>query len=170
MSQASTVVAKDGTEVAKFFAQNRDPVPLEEISPHMVDALISIEDRDFYEHGGVDPWGIARAMANNLVNPSARQGASTITQQYVNNLIIDQQVRNGEETSTIGADKGVVDKVKEIKLALSMEQEKSKDEILEGYLNIVLFGGSNYGVEAAAQYYWGCLLYTSDAADDVYQV
>ena len=155
VSEASTVVAKDGTEVAKFFAQNREPVPLEEISPNMVDAIISIEDRDFYEHGGVDPWGIARAMANNLVNPGARQGASTITQQYVNNLIIDQQVRNGEETSTIGADKGVVDKVKEIKLALSMEQEKSKDEILEGYLNIVLFGGSNYGVEAAAQYYWG---------------
>lgn len=155
VSEASTVVAKDGTEVAKFFAQNRDPVPLDQISPNMRKALLSIEDRDFYDHGGVDPWGIVRAMGNNLLRPSTRQGASTITQQYVNNLIIDQQVRAGEQASTIGADKGVVDKIKEIKLALSMEQEKSKDEILEGYLNIVLFGGSNYGVEAASQYFWG---------------
>ncbi|WP_295108246.1 transglycosylase domain-containing protein [uncultured Kocuria sp.] len=155
LSRASTVVAKDGSEVAKFFAQNRDPVPLDEISPNMQKALLSIEDRDFYDHGAVDPWGIVRAIGNNLLRPSNRQGASTITQQYVNNLIIDQQVRNGEQASTIGADKGVVDKIKEMKLALSMEQEKSKDEILEGYLNIVLFGGSNYGVEAASQYFWG---------------
>ena len=155
VSQSSTVVAKDGTEIAKFFAQNREPVPLKKISPNMQKALLSIEDRDFYEHGGVDPWGIVRAIGNNLLRPSNRQGASTITQQYVNNLIIDQQVRNGEQASTIGADKGVVDKIKEMKLAISMEQEKSKDEILEGYLNIVLFGGSNYGVEAASQYFWG---------------
>ncbi|MDO4918282.1 transglycosylase domain-containing protein [Kocuria sp.] len=155
LSRSSTVVAKDGSEIATFFAQNRDPVPLDQISPNMRKALLSIEDRDFYEHGGVDPWGIVRAIGNNLLRPGNRQGASTITQQYVNNLIIDQQVRNGEQASTIGADKGVVDKIKEMKLALSMEQEKSKDEILEGYLNVVLFGGSNYGVEAASQYFWG---------------
>ncbi|RKQ37067.1 transglycosylase domain-containing protein [Kocuria tytonis] len=155
LSRGSTVVAKDGSEIASFFAQNRDPVPLAKISPNMKNALLSIEDRDFYDHGGVDPWGIVRAIGNNLLRPSNRQGASTITQQYVNNLIIDQQVRNGEQASTIGADKGVVDKVKEMKLALSMEQEKSKDEILEGYLNVVLFGGSNYGVQAASEYFWG---------------
>ena len=138
----------------------------------MKKALLSIEDRDFYDHGGVDPWGIVRAMGNNVLRPSNRQGASTITQQYVNNLIIDQQVRAGEQASTIGADKGIVDKIKEIKLALSMEQEKSKDEILEGYLNIVLFGGQNYGVQAASEYYWGipasqlCLLYTSPSPRD----
>lgn len=155
LSRSSTVVARDGSEVATFFAQNREPVSLEKISPYMKGALLSIEDRDFYDHGGVDPWGIVRAMGNNVLRPSARQGASTITQQYVNNLLIDQQVRAGKQASTIGADKGVVDKVKEIKLALSMEQEKSKDQILEGYLNIVLFGGQNYGVEAASRYYWG---------------
>ena len=155
LSRSSTMVARDGSEIATFFAQNREPVALNKISPNMKNALLSIEDRDFYEHGGVDPDGIVRALGNNILHPSTRQGASTITQQYVNNLLIDQQVRAGKQVSTIGADKGVVDKVKEVKLALSMEQEKSKDEILEGYLNIVLFGGQNYGVEAAAQYYWG---------------
>lgn len=155
MSRASTVVARDGTEIASFYAQNRTPVTLDQISPHMEAALLAIEDRDFYEHGGVDLGGIARALGNNVIRPDARQGASTITQQYVNNLIIDSQVRAGEETTTIGADKGYGDKIKEIKLALSMEQELSKDQILEGYLNMVLFGGQNYGVEAAAQYYWG---------------
>jgi membrane peptidoglycan carboxypeptidase len=155
MSRASTVVARDGTEIATFYAQNRTPVSLDEISPHMVDAILSIEDRDFYEHGGVDLGGIMRAIANNIVHPDARQGASTITQQYVNNLLIDAQVRSGGEVSTIGGQKGYLEKIKEIKLALSMEEEMPKDEILEGYLNMVLFGGQNYGVEAAAQYYWG---------------
>jgi membrane peptidoglycan carboxypeptidase len=155
MSRASTLVARDGTEIASFYAQNRTPVPLQEISPHMVDALLSIEDRDFYEHGGVNLKGIIRALGNNIIRPDARQGASTITQQYVNNLIIDAQDRAGEEASTLGANKGYADKIKEIKLALSMEQELSKEQILEGYLNMVLFGGQNYGVEAAAQYYWG---------------
>lgn len=155
MSRASTVVTRDGTEIASFYAQNRTPVALDEISPHMEAAILAIEDRDFYEHGGVDLGGIIRALGNNIIRPDARQGASTITQQYVNNLIIDSQVRAGEETTTIGADKGYADKIKEIKLSLSMEQELSKDQILEGYLNMVLFGGQNYGVEAAAQYYWG---------------
>lgn len=155
MSRASTVVTRDGTEIASFYAQNRTPVALDEISPHMEAAILAIEDRDFYEHGGVDLGGIIRALGNNVIRPDARQGASTITQQYVNNLIIDSQVRAGEETTTIGADKGYADKIKEIKLSLSMEQELSKDQILEGYLNMVLFGGQNYGVEAAAQYYWG---------------
>ncbi|WJZ67490.1 transglycosylase domain-containing protein [Kocuria rosea] len=155
MSRASTVVARDGTEIATFYAQNRTPVSLDEMSPHMSAAILAIEDRDFYEHGGVDLGGILRALGNNIIRPDARQGASTITQQYVNNLLIDSQVRAGEEATTIGADKGYTDKIKEIKLALSMEQELSKDEILEGYLNMVLFGGQNYGVEAAAQYYWG---------------
>lgn len=155
MSRASTLVARDGTEIATFYAQNRTPVSLDQISPHMEAAILAIEDRDFYAHGGVDLGGIARAMGNNIIRPEARQGASTITQQYVNNLIIDAEDRAGEEASTLGANKGYVDKIKEIKLALSMEQELDKDEILEGYLNMVLFGGQNYGVEAAAQYYWG---------------
>lgn len=76
LSRSSTVVAKDGSEIATFFAQNREPVSLNQISPNMKKALLSIEDRDFYDHGGVDPWGIVRAMGNNVLRPSNRQGAS----------------------------------------------------------------------------------------------
>ena len=156
LSQPSVVLAGDGEQIATFYSENRDEVPLDEISDNMVDAQLSIEDDDFYEHGGVDAMGIGRALLNNIVNPSSRQGASTITQQYVNNLLIDSATQNGGDPSdTMGANKGLMDKIKEMKLAISMEQNKSKDEILNGYLNIVNYGGSNYGVQAAAQYYWG---------------
>lgn len=156
LSQPSTILASDGkTELASFYSQNRTSVPLSDMSKHMQDAIISVEDRTFYEHGAVSPLGMFRAVINNFLRPGNRQGASTLTQQYVNNLLIDQAEVKGEEASTLGANKGYMDKVKEIKLAISMEQNKSKDEILEGYLNIVNLGGSNYGVEAASQYYWG---------------
>lgn len=156
LSQPSTILASDGSEITTFYSENRDEVSLDQISPHMIDAQLSIEDRDFYDHGGVDGVGIVRALLNNVVNPNARQGASTITQQYVNNLLIDSAVQSGgDPTDTQGANKGLMDKIKEMKLAISMEQNKSKDEILNGYLNIVNYGGSNYGVQAASQYYWG---------------
>lgn len=156
LSQPSKIMAKDGkTELASFYSQNRTPVSLNQMSPHMRDAIVSVEDRTFYEHGAVSPLGMFRAVINNFISPGKRQGASTLTQQYVNNLLIDQAEVNGEEASTLGANKGYMDKIKEIKLAISMEQNKSKDQILEGYLNVVNLGGSNYGVEAASQYYWG---------------
>lgn len=155
-SQPSVIYANDGkTELASYYAQNRTDVALDDISQHMKDAILSSEDRNFYDHGAVSPMGIARALVNNIINPNARQGASTLTQQYVNNLLIDAAEQSGEEASTLGANKDYLDKVKELKLAISMEQNLSKDEILEGYLNIINMGGSNYGVEAAAYYYWG---------------
>lgn len=156
ISRSSTLYARDGkTELASFYAENRTPLTLDEISPNMQKAIVAVEDRDFYHHGGVSPSGILRAMVNNLMNSEGRQGASTLTQQYVNNLIIDRDVRSGGEASTLGANKGYADKLQEIKLAVSMENELSKEEILEGYLNMVLFGPRNYGVETASQYYWG---------------
>ncbi|MEX5248720.1 MULTISPECIES: transglycosylase domain-containing protein [unclassified Kocuria] len=156
ISRSSTAYARDGeTELATFYAENRTPVELDDISPYMQDAIVSVEDRDFYTHGGVSVTGIFRAIANNLTNSEGRQGASTLTQQYVNNLIIDRDVRAGDEASTLGANKGYADKIQEMKLAVSMENEVPKEEILEGYLNMVLFGPRNYGVETAANYYWG---------------
>ena len=158
-SRPSTIYAADGTtEIATFFDENRDPVKLDQISQHMKDAIVSVEDRDFYKHGAVSAIGIGRAFLNNIVNSNSgrRQGASTLTQQYVNNLIVDAAVSRGEDaTATLNGNKTYAAKIREMKLAISMEQNKSKDEILEGYLNIVNLGGSNYGVEAAAQYYWG---------------
>ncbi|MFW0154733.1 transglycosylase domain-containing protein [Rothia sp. P6271] len=154
--KASTLYASDGkTKLASFESQRRRDVPLDQISKYMKDAIVSVEDRDFYEHGAVSPLGMARAFINNLIRPNNRQGASTLTQQYVNNLLIEQAEYRGEEASTLGSNKGYIDKIKEIKLAISMEQNKSKDEILDGYLNIVNLGGTNYGVEAASYYYWG---------------
>lgn len=156
LSKPSQILASDGSVIATFYAENRDEVSFDQISQHMKDAQLSIEDDSFYQHGGVDAMGIGRAVVNNLIRSDGRQGASTITQQYVNNLLIDQATEQGlDATRTMGANKGMLDKIKEMKLAISMEQNKSKDEILNGYLNIVNYGGSNYGVQAAAQYYWG---------------
>ncbi|WP_237200008.1 transglycosylase domain-containing protein [Rothia nasimurium] len=156
LSQPSVIYANDGkTELASYYAQNRTEVTLDDISQHMKDAILSSEDRNFYDHGAVSPMGIARALVNNVINPEARQGASTLTQQYVNNLLIDAAEQAGTEAGTLGANKDYLDKIKELKLAISMEQNLSKDQILEGYLNIINLGGSNYGVEAAAYYYWG---------------
>ncbi|GAB3192860.1 transglycosylase domain-containing protein [Nesterenkonia suensis] len=152
LSVPSKVLAEDGTEIAQFYAENRQPVDLEDISQPMRDAIIAIEDERFYEHGGVDARGLSRAMVHNLTSDS-QQGASTITQQYVNNVLVNAQSLRGERT-TISGTKTYADKLREMKLAVSVEQEMTKDEILEGYLNIVLFGGRNYGVEAAAQAYW----------------
>ncbi|MDY3049735.1 MAG: transglycosylase domain-containing protein [Rothia sp. (in: high G+C Gram-positive bacteria)] len=156
LSQPSVIYASDGkTELASYYAQNRTEVALEDISQNMKDAILSSEDRNFYEHGAISPLGIARALVNNVINPDNRQGASTLTQQYVNNLLIDADEQAGVEAATLGNNKDYLEKIKEIKLAISMEQNLSKDEILEGYLNIINLGGSNYGVEAAAYYYWG---------------
>jgi membrane peptidoglycan carboxypeptidase len=154
VSVPSRILAQDGTELATFYAENRQPVGLDRISQDMQDAIIAIEDERFYEHGGVDPQGIGRALVTNASSGS-EQGASTITQQYVNNMLINADMLRGEERLTISGTKTYADKIKEMKLAVSVEQELPKDEILEGYLNIVLLGGRNYGVEAAAQYYWG---------------
>ncbi|MCH8566345.1 penicillin-binding protein [Nesterenkonia sp. LB17] len=156
LSVPSYIYASDGTELATFYAENRQPVALEDISQEMIDAIIAIEDERFYEHGGVDPRGLSRALVHNATSDT-QQGASTITQQYVNNMLINAVVISGEGRLTISGtgEKTYADKLREMKLAVAVEQEMTKDEILEGYLNIVLLGGRTYGVEAAAQYYWG---------------
>ena len=152
----SKIYSADGALLATFFAENRIPVELENISQSMQDAIVAIEDNRFYEHGGVDAKGVARALASNLTKDST-QGASTLTMQYVNNVLIDQGVAEGKtgDELTISGTKNITDKIREAKLSLAVEQEFSKDEILEGYLNIVLFSGRTYGVEAAAQAYFG---------------
>ena len=150
----SKVVTSDGKEIATFYEENRKPVKLEDIAPSMRQAIVAIEDERFYEHGGVDPRGLARAIANNATSDST-QGASTLTQQYVNNVLINSQMLRGDSRLTLSGSKEISDKVKEMKLAVEAEKTMTKDEILEGYLNLVLFQGRAYGVEAAAQYVFG---------------
>ncbi|NUT71295.1 penicillin-binding protein [Pseudarthrobacter sp. C4D7] len=153
-AQASTVLANDGSLIATFFSQNRDSVPLDQMAPSIKDAIIAIEDARFYEHGGTDPVGILRALAANA--GGTRQGASTITQQYVNNVTIQSHLAAGHpEDVKLGQDKTLRDKLREMKLAVSLEKTHTKDQILQGYLNIIYFGNNVYGIEAASQYYFG---------------
>ena len=155
LSQVSTVYAADGTRLATFYAQNRIVVPLDQVSQAMKDAVISIEDERFYEHTGVDVRGVLRAAVNNATG-GPQQGASTLTQQYVKNVLIDQAQQSGDPFGIIDARKDSnARKVREMKYAIALEQEMTKDEILEGYLNVAQFGHNNiYGVETAARYFF----------------
>ncbi|WOQ70242.1 transglycosylase domain-containing protein [Microbacterium limosum] len=158
--------ASDGTEVqlARFYDQNRLPVTYEQINPVVYDAILSSEDPRYYDHGGVDLIGTSRAVISN-VQGGATQGGSSISQQYVKNVLVQRCERDAptaedlqacwvEATTASGMD-GIERKLQEMRYAIAMEQRYSKNEILLGYLNIANFGGTNYGVEAAAQYYFG---------------
>lgn len=156
LAQVSYIYASDGTTLlARYYSDNRVVVGLDEISPNLQHAAIAIEDRRFYTHGGIDPKGMARALVSNL-RSSDTQGASTLTQQYVKNVLIDQAKRAGDTQAVNAASEATAArKLREAKLAIALEKRMTKDEILEGYLNIAQFGASVYGVETAAQRYFG---------------
>ncbi|MGQ0632378.1 MAG: transglycosylase domain-containing protein [Sporichthyaceae bacterium] len=152
-AQASTVLASDGTRIASFFDENRVAVPLSKVAPIMKNAIMAIEDSRFYEHGGVDPKGTLRAAFSNTEGDGGRQGGSTLTQQYVKNLLI--QLSDGDPDKIAAARAPTIKrKVQELKYALEIEKRMTKDEILENYLNIAYFGSGAYGVEAAARRYF----------------
>lgn len=153
-SQSTKILAADGSVIANLYAENRTRVPLDQISPYMKDAVIAIEDNRFYEHGGVDTTGILRALVSTA--RGNKQGASTITQQYVNNVLnasLEAEGR-GEDIKLNGVNKGVGDKLREMKLAIALEKKFTKEQILEGYLNIVFFNRDAYGIEAASKFFF----------------
>ena len=153
-SQISTLLAADGTEITKFYAENRIVVPLSSISVNMQNAIVAVEDQRFYQHQGVDPTGMVRALVSNNAGGS-RQGASTLTQQYVRNTLIETGLKNDDHKIIRDATESTVArKLREMKFALSLEQKYSKQQILEGYLNIAAFSPSTYGVEASARHYF----------------
>ena len=155
LSATSTMYAADGTELATFFSENRIVVPLTDISEIAQLAVISVEDKRFYEHAGIDPRGMLRSFMVNQLTDSF-QGGSTITQQYVKNVLIDQATRSGDaEALEANRSEDYNRKLREAKLAISLEKIYTKEEILERYLNIAAFGRSVYGIEAAANYYFG---------------
>ncbi len=139
---ACRVFAADGTKIDQFYVERRVWVPIDELDPWTWQAFIAAEDRRFLEHPGVDLQGIARALWINYTTGRDAQGASTITQQLVKNLIV-------------GKERTYTRKLKEAILAWRLEQEMSKEELLELYINYVALGSGNYGVEAAAQDYFG---------------
>lgn len=155
LSQQSRILWADGSQMATFYDQNRIVVPLSSVAPVMRQAVIAIEDARFYDHNGVDLRGIARAGVNNVTGGDT-QGASTLTQQWIKNVLADAALREGGReayAAVVGDDYGR--KIREIKLAISAEQRLTKDQILENYLNIALFGDGQYGVATAAQHFFG---------------
>ncbi|MDQ4503823.1 transglycosylase domain-containing protein [Sinomonas sp. ASV322] len=151
--QVTKIVASDGSPIATLFSENRTPVKLDQMSPNIKNALVAIEDYRFYDHGGVDMTGILRALSSNL--GGGHQGASTLTQQYVTNVINENLVAQGKDDQVVlNGQKGVGDKLREMKLAIALEKQMSKDQILEGYLNIVFFNSNAYGIQAASQYFF----------------
>ncbi len=148
------VYDRTGALVATFFSQNRVEVPLTRVAPVMQQAMVDIEDERFYQHGALDLKGTLRALANNAQSSSStRQGGSTLTQQYVKNILVNQATTPAE-LATVLRQRGVAEKVRELRYAVALEGRLSKRQILEGYLNIAPFGQNVYGVEAASQYYF----------------
>ncbi len=141
-SLVTRVYSADKQVIGQFFVERRILVPLDKIPRHMVNAIVAIEDARFFEHRGLDFVGIARAALTNILSGKVRQGASTITQQLARSLFLSPK-RDFER------------KVKEALLAIKMEQMLGKEQILELYLNQIYFGHGAYGVQAAAQTYFG---------------
>lgn len=154
LSQQSTIKDARGGILATPQQENRIIVNLNQVAPIMQKAQIAIEDSRFYEHGGVDPRGILRAAASNAQGGDV-QGASTLTQQYVKLTLQENALRNNdEEAAQAAVRKSAARKIQEIKYAVTLEKEMTKDQILQGYLNLAYYGDLAYGVEAAAQHYF----------------
>ncbi|WP_432948422.1 transglycosylase domain-containing protein [Kribbella sp. CA-253562] len=149
----SRILASDGTVIATLFEQNRVPVPLNRISVVMRRAIVAIEDSRFYEHGALDAKGTMRALIRNQTEGSVQQGGSSITQQYVKMSLVEK-ARTAEERAAATA-VTYQRKLTELRYAIALEKELSKDQILERYLNLANFGDGTYGVQAAAQHYFG---------------
>ena len=164
-SQQNTIVAinPDGSEmhIATLYRQNREEVGLDEISDYLECAAIAGEDRRFYDHGGVDKPSLIRAAIGQVTGDDGAGGASTLTMQTVRNILQqealnDPDLTEEEQKEAIRAALApTLDrKIKEMKLAIGLEKNYTKDEILAGYLNIAGFGGNTYGVQAAAKQYF----------------
>ncbi|MVQ40908.1 PASTA domain-containing protein [Microbacterium sp. MAH-37] len=168
----TTIYANDENgqpfKLATFYEQNRTPITFSKLSPTLVDALLSSEDKNFYSHGGVNLLSTVKAAVENFKGTSSR-GASTITQQYVKNVLIqqcEQEVPTDDEhyddkmqqcyldAATAKGSAGIERKLQEMRYALQVEKDYSKNDILLGYLNVSNFGGTTYGIEAAAQRYF----------------
>lgn len=141
-NQTSYIYAADGTPITRLYQENRTIVPLKQISPNLQKAVIAVEDQRFYDHRGVDFIRIIGALIKDIRSGEAAQGGSTITQQYVKNAYFSPE-------------KTITRKLREAFLAMELERNYTKEEILEKYLNTIYFGNRSYGIEAASQSYFG---------------
>ncbi|GIU67868.1 penicillin-binding protein 1A [Candidatus Phycosocius spiralis] len=147
---SSTIYASDGRQIGLFARQNRSYVPIEQVPDHVIAAFMAAEDKDFYTHSGVDLMGVARAIVFNVSNIGEKrmQGASTITQQVAENVLLQDAARD----STF--DK-ILAKISEGLVSIRIEEVLNKDQIMEIYVNQIFLGFRSYGVQAAAQTYFG---------------
>src|SRR5574341_1163097 len=142
-SLTTTIYSADGEVLQEYYHQRRILVPLKKMPPYLIEALLATEDQRFYRHWGVDSQGIIRAFFSNILKGNlTAQGGSTITQQLARTLFLTRE-------------KVIRRKIKEILTAVKIERTYSKDEILEMYLNQCNFGKGAYGIQAAAQLYFG---------------
>ncbi|MFT0848334.1 transglycosylase domain-containing protein [Actinomycetaceae bacterium L2_0104] len=154
-SEQSVILASDGSTLAQFYAENRVVVSSDQISQYMKDAVVSIEDRRFYEHHGVDLQGLVGAAISNATSGDTVAGGSSITQQYVKNALVERgRINNDPELIDQATERSIGRKINEARYAISIEKTMSKEQILTGYMNLAQFGRSEYGVEAAAQRYF----------------
>ncbi|MFC4002599.1 transglycosylase domain-containing protein [Prauserella oleivorans] len=149
----TTVTDRDGQPIATLYKQYRVPAKPDQISDAMKWALISIEDRRFYEHAGVDWKGTLRAAISNSSGGDT-QGASTLTQQYVKNYLINVTYRDDKIGQQRAQEQTIARKLKEARIAIQLETRMSKEQILAGYLNVIEFSRQIYGVGAAAHAYF----------------
>jgi len=152
LPERSLILAADGSVLATLYYQNRVEVPLDSIAPIMRQATIAVEDARFLDHKGVDFRGIVRALAANTSSGEISEGASTLTMQYVKNVLVNQAT-SPEDLEAARGDNSAR-KIKEVRYALALEKRFTKGEILARYLNIAYFGSGAYGIEAAARRYF----------------
>lgn len=141
-SQTSQIFARDKTLIMSYGKFQHKPLPITEMPQALIDALLATEDRRFFQHKGVDPIGIARALIRNVTAHGVHEGGSTLTQQLARNIFLSNE-------------RSLQRKIKEALLAIKLEQQLTKDQILELYLNNVYFGEGAYGIGAASEIYFG---------------
>jgi len=141
-SQATIIQYADGSEIGRIGSENRTVVTLAEIPIHVRNAVMAAEDRNFYSNRAFSPIGLAAAVWDNITSLGKGRGGSTITQQYA-------------KTAFLTPERSIQRKVKELVIAIKLENQFTKDEILENYLNTIYFGRGSYGVQTASQVYFG---------------
>ncbi|MEV5255275.1 transglycosylase domain-containing protein [Streptomyces werraensis] len=153
LSQRTTILDADGGLIATVYSRDRTVVDLKDISPYMQKAIVAIEDSRFYEHGAIDLKGVLRALNKNARSGEVSEGASTLTQQYVKNVFVEEA---GDDPTKVAqaTQQTIGRKIAELKYAIQVEEELGKKKILENYLNITFFGQQAYGVEAASRRYF----------------
>jgi membrane peptidoglycan carboxypeptidase len=158
-SQSSTIYGNlNGQPIAlaTFFHENRISVDYDAMSPNIRNAAVATEDPRFFQHGGIDVLSLARAAAASATSGLGGPGASTITMQYVKNSLVESANLSGDKEAIAAATAVSIDrKLREMRLAIALEEVATKQEILAGYLNLAFFGNQLNGIEAASNYYFG---------------